>query len=118
MDVEAVSAKRVDVHSENHGKSASTRVIISDMLSSTSSVLERLLGSLTSQSPLDFTRQLLNLDFSSDEQSRYQALSEKAQLGTLSEQEKIELDDLLTTNDVLTILQSKARASLGQATAG
>ncbi len=83
-----------------------------------SSVLERLLRPSEGGLPLDFARQLLQLDFSAEDQARYQELSEKSQLGALNNVEKQELDDLLTANDVLTILQTKAQSSLEQASAG
>ncbi|HEY7089826.1 MAG TPA: hypothetical protein VH518_17140 [Tepidisphaeraceae bacterium] len=62
--------------------------------------------------PQDFARKLLELDFSPADHARYRELSEKAQLGQLTDQEKLDLEDLLTANDVLTILRAKARTSL------
>ncbi len=46
--------------------------------------------------------------FDADDQMRYRELSERSQSGQLSEAEGRELDDLLTANDVLTILHAKA----------
>ena len=88
------------------------------MLHGNPSALERVLRPLDGRWPSDFARQLLTLNFSADEQSRYEILSDKAQQDLLSEAEKVELDDLLTANDVLAILQAKAQSSLGHATAG
>ena len=76
--------------------------------------LERLLRPSEGDLPADFARTLLGLSFSDSDQRRYLELSEKAQLEVLSDAERDELDDLLTANDVLTILQAKARTSLNQ----
>ncbi|WP_428938892.1 hypothetical protein [Fontivita pretiosa] len=79
------------------------------------SVLERILRPTEGDLPTEFARKLLSLDFSDEEQARYRELSEKAQLGQLTEQERVELDDLLTANDILAILHAKARKSLNRA---
>jgi hypothetical protein len=81
-------------------------------MSTQQSALQRLLRPSEGDLPPEFARRLLSLNFSDADQARYHDLSEKAQLGDLSEQERIELDDLLTANDVLAILQTKARISL------
>jgi hypothetical protein len=79
------------------------------------SVLERVLRPVEGEFPADFARKLLSLQFDPADQARYRELSEKAQTGELNHEEQIDLDDLLTTNDVLTILQAKARISLNRA---
>ena len=56
---------------------------------------------------------LLTLDFPRADHARYEKLAEKAQTATLTDEEKAELDDFLNVNDFLTIVQAKARASLG-----
>jgi hypothetical protein len=76
------------------------------------SALERLLRPSEGDLPLDFARRLLAIDFSAADRVRYHELSEKSQLGKLSPAERLELDDLLTANDVLTILHAKAQSSL------
>jgi hypothetical protein len=76
------------------------------------SALERLLRPSEGDLPADFARRLLSMDFTPADQSRYRELSEKSQLGTLAPEERLELDDLLTANDVLTILHAKAQSSL------
>jgi len=78
----------------------------------TSSALERILRPSEGDLPADFSKRLLALDFTAADHARYRELSDRAQQAQLTEAERIELDDLLTTNDVLTILQAKARASL------
>jgi len=77
------------------------------------SVLDRIVQA-GKELPPDIAEYLLALKLPADAHSRYEELSAKAQEGALSEDEKIELDDLLTANDVLMILHSKARASLGR----
>ena len=47
-----------------------------------------------------------------DEQTHYAELAEKPQAGSLSAEEQADLDEFLTVNAMLTILQSKARVSL------
>ena len=64
--------------------------------------------------PPHIAEYLLSLKLPADAHLRYEELSAKAQDGALGEDETIELDDLLTANDVLMILHSKARASLGR----
>jgi hypothetical protein len=81
-----------------------------------SSTLQRILEADRGTFSAQLAEYLLTLDFTPQEKSRYRELSEKAQEGALSEDEKVELDDLLTANDVLMILQSKARLSLRQQT--
>jgi hypothetical protein len=76
------------------------------------SALERLLRPSEGDLPADFARRLLAIDFSDSDQARYHDLSQKSQLGTLTPDERLELDDLLTANDVLTILHAKAQSSL------
>ena len=76
------------------------------------SALERLLRPSEGDLPADFARKLLSLDFNEADQSRYRELSARSQLGTLTPDERLELDDLLTANDVLTILHAKAELSL------
>ncbi len=78
-----------------------------------SSALTRLLRFGDGKLPADFARELLALDFEPADHARYEALSEKAQLGELTAIEQAELSDLLMANDVLMILQARARKSLG-----
>jgi hypothetical protein len=57
-------------------------------------------------------RYVLGLDFSPPDHERIAALSARAQEGSLSAEEADELDGYLRVNDLLAILQSKARQSL------
>jgi hypothetical protein len=60
----------------------------------------------------EFAEYLLSLDFSPKQHARYDTLSKKASAGKLRPSEKAELDEMLTANAILSILQSKARISL------
>jgi hypothetical protein len=60
----------------------------------------------------ELARYVLSLDFSAPDHERIAALSARAQEGALSEEEAAELDGYLRVNDLLAILQSKARQSL------
>jgi hypothetical protein len=77
------------------------------------SVLDRIVKG-GKELPLEIAEYFLALKLPEEAHRRYEALSAKAQEGSLSEDEKIELDDLLMANDVLMILHSKARTSLGR----
>ena len=81
------------------------------------SALERLFRPAQGDLPVAVARELLKFDFDPADHARYAALSEMAQLGTLSADEQDELDDLLTANDVLMILRAKAQVSLGKSSA-
>ncbi|HEX8523234.1 MAG TPA: hypothetical protein VF669_13335 [Tepidisphaeraceae bacterium] len=83
-------------------------------MSGTPSALERLLRPTEGDIPADFAKKLLKLHFAESDHERCRVLSEKAQLGQLSDEERVELDDLLMANDVLTILHAKAHKSLAQ----
>ena len=83
------------------------------MLSSPS-VLERVIQSRRDAMSEEVARFILSLAFSAADQQRSEELSLKAQSGALSQTEKDELDDLLTTNDLLMILKSNARLTLQQ----
>ena len=81
------------------------------------SALERLFRPAQGDMPPAVARELLKFDFAPEDHARYAALSEKAQLGTLTADERADLDDLLNANDVLMILRAKARMTLGQPSA-
>jgi hypothetical protein len=83
-----------------------------------SALLERLLHATEGDLPLDYARQLLAEGVTPAEQARCDALSEKAQLGTLTAEERGELEELVAANDLLTILHAKAELSLRAAGPG
>lgn len=60
----------------------------------------------------DLARYVLTLDFPAKSHTRYTQLAAKAQEGNLSKGEEGELEDFLSVNTFLTIIQSKARVSL------
>lgn len=76
------------------------------------SALERVLRPMEKDLPAELAAYLLKLDFSPEDHARCEALSYKAQRGELTGAERTELEDLILANNVLTILQSKARASI------
>jgi hypothetical protein len=76
------------------------------------SALERIIKPSRGRFSRELAEYLLQLDFSPKDHARYERLSAKAQAGTLTETEKVVLDDLLSASEVLAILQSKARMSL------
>jgi len=76
------------------------------------SVFERILQPGQSDLPPEVAAYLLGWDFPPEDHARYEELSAKAQQGSLSDAVKEELEELLTANDLMVILQSKARASL------
>ncbi|MDB5298666.1 MAG: hypothetical protein JWO87_329 [Phycisphaerales bacterium] len=76
------------------------------------SALERILQPAEGDLSPEVAEYVLRLEFPPQDHARYQELSLKAQEGSLTVDEKTELEDLLTANDVLTLLQSKARLSL------
>jgi hypothetical protein len=79
----------------------------------TLSALERVIEPEAGTLPPDAARYLLSLRFSAADHARCETLSAKARSGEMTPEESAELDDLLTANDVLMILKSKARRSLG-----
>ncbi len=57
-------------------------------------------------------RAILTLDFEAEDRQRVDLLSAKATEGSLSEEERAELEEYLRVNNELMIVQSKARLSL------
>ena len=62
----------------------------------------------------DAARGILALRFTDTDQERVRALGEKANEGTLSAQERSELESYVRVGKMLALLQSKARRSLGR----
>jgi len=66
----------------------------------------------------DAARSLLSVEFATEDQQRMHDLAEKAQAGSLSEQEQAEANSYAFVGNVLGILKSKARRSLTKSTGG
>jgi hypothetical protein len=75
-------------------------------------LLERLIEPQRGSFSQEHARYVLSLDFSPVEHARYEQLSNKAQDGSLTADQQLELDEFLSVNALLMILQSKARVSL------
>jgi len=60
----------------------------------------------------EVARAWLKLDFNAEDQRRVEVLSSRASDGTLSAEERAELEEYVRVNNELMILQSKARLSL------
>jgi hypothetical protein len=83
---------------------------------SRSGILERVIGATRGDLSPDLARLVLSLDFPATDHARYSDLAARAQEDALTDEEKAELDDYLSVNDFLIILQAKARASLSRHT--
>ncbi|HZL34825.1 MAG TPA: hypothetical protein VFC78_05910 [Tepidisphaeraceae bacterium] len=66
----------------------------------------------------DLARYLMSLDFKAEDHARFEVLSEKAQDGALSTQEREELEGFLHVDSLLTVMRLKAERSLAIANAG
>jgi len=77
-----------------------------------STILTRVIRPEEGDMAPELARYVLGLDFTAADHDRIAALSARAQEGTLSPEEAAELDGYLHVNDLLSILQSKARHSL------
>ena len=81
-----------------------------------SMILRRVIRPDSGGLPPEFARFLLGLDFPPEDHTRIAELSAKAQEGSLSSDETEELDSYLHVNDLIVVLQSKARRSLSPGT--
>lgn len=79
------------------------------------SVLHRLLDSDEPLSP-DVAKFFLSLKLSEKDVEQIRELSEKANEGELSTEERNQLTTYVVLNDLLAIMQSRARTSIGQRT--
>ncbi len=77
-------------------------------------ILSRIIAPKRGDLPPDLAKYILSLEFSPRDQARYEELSAKAQEGTLTKKEAAELDEFLSANSLLMVLQSKARVSLAK----
>lgn len=60
----------------------------------------------------DLAQLILNLDFQGEDHARYETLSAKAEDGTLTPEEKAELDGFLHVDSLLTILRLRAERAV------
>jgi hypothetical protein len=81
--------------------------VISDL-----TILDRVIAPKRGNLSPDVAREILAFSFSPKDRGRYEKLSAKAQLGTLSKKERAELENYLNVNDLLTLLKAKAASSL------
>ncbi len=79
-----------------------------------STLLEHVIEPQRGSLPAELARHILTWDFPREDHARYEQLSEKAQEGALTEDERLELEDFLNVGDFLAIIQAKARASLAR----
>jgi hypothetical protein len=77
-----------------------------------SDILDRALAPLEQRLSRELAQGLLTLDFSESDHARYQVLARKAQGGSLTPEERSELDWYLDLNDFLSILKLKAELAL------
>jgi hypothetical protein len=80
----------------------------------TLSLLERVIDPDSGGMSADLATLVLSFRFPPADHQRYSELSAKARDGTLSSEERAELENYLYVNDLLAILKSKARMSLRQ----
>jgi hypothetical protein len=72
-------------------------------------ILERVINPQRGGFSAELARHILELDFPTSDHARYAELSEKAQEGSLTEEERSELEDYLNVNDFLTIIKAVIR---------
>ena len=82
------------------------------MSSSTTEIFQRVIAPAEGTLPSALATYLLTLDFVEADQKRYEALSEKAQAGTLTADEERELDRYLDVDAMISLLRLKAKRSL------
>ena len=76
------------------------------------SILDQIIEPQNGSFSVELARYVVELEFPKWMQQRHTELQRKAQDATLSEQEQAELDEYLSANALLMILQSKGRISL------
>lgn len=81
--------------------------MLSDM-----AILERVINPAHGDFSPDLARHVLGLEFPPADHARCAELSAKAQDGTLTDEERSELEDYLSVNDFLAILKAKAEVSI------
>jgi hypothetical protein len=76
------------------------------------SLFRRVIAPDAGSLPPDLARYVSTLDFRPEDHARYEALSAKAQDGSLTPQEADELDGFLHVDSLLSIMRLKAARSL------
>jgi hypothetical protein len=74
--------------------------------------LERLLRPLRPELSVELADALLRLKADAEVQARYDELADKNTAGTLSPEERAELESLVRANSILGVLKAEARAFL------
>jgi hypothetical protein len=77
-------------------------------------ILERLIQPEQGVFSREAAKDILKLRFGEQDHARMAELSERAQQGTLTAEERVELDGYINVSHLLAFLQSKARVSLGK----
>jgi hypothetical protein len=80
--------------------------------SESTSIFRRVIDPENGTMPPELAHYVMDLDFKPQDHFRFEELSEKAQAGTLSEEETSELDGYLQVDSMLTIMRLKAERSL------
>jgi hypothetical protein len=75
-------------------------------------ILERLIAPQQGDFSPELASYVLAMDFPPSDHRRYADLASKAQSASLTPDERSELEDYLSVDELLTLLRSKARASL------
>jgi len=78
-------------------------------------IVTRLIGLEPGKLSRAAAQSLLQIDFPESDHARVAELSDKVQEGTLTDDERDELDEYIRVADMLAILQSKARRSIRRA---
>lgn len=94
--------------------STSHKVILlhTEDMANGSTILERVLRPDRGGFSPELAKHVLEFDFPPSDHERYEVLSAKASEGALTEQERMELEEYLDVNDLLTVMKAKAQASL------
>ena len=77
-------------------------------------VVERVFGTMGEELPKDVANYFLSVRLTDADHQRIAELSEKANEGDLSSEERAELRAYVLLNDFLTIMQSRAKRTLGK----
>lgn len=77
-------------------------------------VLTRVFESGGGTFPPELAEYLLGLTFSEVDQERFEVLSLKSSEGALTHDQRAEFDSFANVNDILMLLQSRARRALGR----